>query len=73
MVWHGEAWCGADQAKKQAPHHASPCHTMRYKFRLSLTKYHILTLLKPAFWQGRHHSIAFIALKQDLHCQSFTM
>ncbi len=20
MVWHGEAWCGADQAKKQAPH-----------------------------------------------------
>ncbi len=27
-----------------------------------------LTLLKPAFWQGRHHSIAFIALKQDLHC-----
>ncbi len=20
MVWPGEAWCGADQAKKQAPH-----------------------------------------------------
>ena len=20
MVWHGKVWCGADQAKKQAPH-----------------------------------------------------
>ncbi len=39
---------------------------IRVILRLSLTKYHNLTLLKPAFWQGRHHSIAFIALKQDL-------
>ncbi len=20
MVWHGKVWCGADQAKKPAPH-----------------------------------------------------
>ena len=40
--------------------------------RLSLTKNHNLTLLKPAFWQGGHHSVAFIALKQDLHWHSDT-
>ncbi len=28
-----------------------------------MTKYHHLTLLKPAFWQGRHYSIAFITLR----------